>query len=90
MGKLAFESRIGPAQMAPPFDPRSRPVHSAEGAFGIAQPMLAQLRHLDPGHDRDVARSAAERLPRRRGGVEPAEPAEQPGTLDEDPLLRPR
>jgi hypothetical protein len=52
--------------------------------------VLEQLRRLDRGQDRGPATTPREALPGLQGVPEPAEPAQEVGAIDGDPLRRPR
>jgi hypothetical protein len=73
----------------PAFREGDRPTRRVECARQVAQPVLAELRDLDPCLDRDRARPSGQLEPGRDRLVVPAEPPEQPSALDRDPLRRP-
>ena len=58
-------------------------------ARSIAQPVLADLGEFDGCHDGDPARTGRERGPGLVGLGMPAQPAQQVGAIDRDPLGRP-
>jgi hypothetical protein len=56
----------------------------------IGEAVLAELRDLHPGVGGDRTAAGCEAFPRRRRFVESTKPAEQAGSVDEDPFLCPR
>src|SRR5207247_2390606 len=76
-------------EATPPLGLHRRSSGRVERTRQIAQPMLAELRDLDPRLDRDAARADREVQPRRHRLVVAAEPAEEPASLDYDPLFGP-
>ena len=55
----------------------------------VPEAVLAELGYLDPGHDGERANARRQRPPDLRGLAIATQPPEQPGSLDQDPLLGP-
>ncbi len=87
--EVRLDPRVGAPECTRPLeDPPSRP-RGRQRPAGVREPVLAELRDLDPG-DRPQ-RSAGRRrgLPRLRRLGPAVEPAQRPGALGGDPLVSP-
>jgi hypothetical protein len=89
-GQSTLERRIDECETAAAFDDGPRLQPCLERASMIGEAVLAKLGDLDPGMGGDRPAAGREAFPRACRLVESADPAEQTGTVDEDPFLGPR
>src|SRR5439155_13544167 len=85
-----FERRIDERKTAPLLDDRPGSKPCFERPTVVGEAVLAELRDLHPGMGGDGSAPGGEAFPRARRVAESTQPAEQTGSVDEDPFLRPR
>ena len=87
--EVRLEPRMRAAGHPGPLEQPPRRPGRGEGALGIAEAVLAQLRDLDPGDRAERATGRGRGLPRLRRLRPATEPAQHAGPLGGNPLVRP-
>jgi hypothetical protein len=87
--QIRFEGRLRHPEPPAPIGKREAALDGGHRSGRVAEPMLAELGRLDRGDDGRPPRSAGDRVPGLERLADAAQPPQEVGTVDRDPLVVP-